>query len=115
MTADEAMQSESASGRTSALGKASEWLQEILADGPVMAAEVFDRASAEGIYKKTLQRASKALKVRKAKEAMDGGWKWSLPPKVAKSAEDAQVSGLAAFEEFGHLRHPEDGTPEDER
>jgi len=115
MTADEAMQAEGASGSTSALGAATDWLQETLANGSVAAADVFDRAMAEGISKKTLQRASKALKVRKAKEAMDGGWEWSLPPKVAKAAEDAQVSGLATFEEFGHLRDPENGTAEDEQ
>ena len=33
---------------------------------------------------------------------MEGGWEWSLPPKVAKSAEDAQVSGVAIFAETGH-------------
>jgi len=112
MTADEAMQAESASGSTSALKAASDWLQETLASGPVAATDVFDRAKAEGISKKTLQRASKATKVQKAKGAMEGGWEWSLPPKVAKSAEDTQVSSVATFEEVGHLRELESGDGE---
>jgi len=112
VTADEAMQAESASGGTSALDTAIEWLRETLADGPVAAKDVFERARAEGITEKTLQRASKDLNVQKAKEGMAGGWEWSLPPKVAKSAEDAHVSDVATFEKIGHLRGPQDGRPE---
>jgi hypothetical protein len=96
------------------MGAASDWLQETLANGPVAVVEVFDRAQAEGVAKKTLQRASKALKVRKVKEGMAGGWDWSLPPKVAKLAEDAHVSGVTTFGETGHLREPEDGKSEAE-
>jgi hypothetical protein len=109
MTADEAMQAESLPGITSALDTAIDWLRETLADGPVPAEEVFSLAKADGIAKKTLQRASKALKVKKVKAAMTAGWSWSLPPKMAKSAEDAQVSDVATFEEVGHLRGPEYG------
>jgi hypothetical protein len=112
MTADEAMQAESASKSTSALELASDWLRETLANGPVAATDVFDRAKAEGISEKTLRRASKAFKVQKVKEAMEGGWEWSLPPKMAKSAEDAQASSVATFEETGHLREQESGEGE---
>jgi len=103
MTADEAMQAENGSKSTSALDAAIDWLQETLADGQVAATDVFERAKAEGIANKTLQRASKALQVRKVKVSMGAGWCWSLPPKMAKSAEDANVSDLATFEEIGHL------------
>lgn len=114
MTADEAMQAESASKSASALDLASDWLRETLASGPVAATDIFDRAKAEGIAKKTVQRASRALGVRKLKEGMAGGWEWSLPPKVAKAAEDAQVSSVATFEETGHLREQETGKGEGE-
>ncbi len=107
MTADEVMQAESMSSVTSAMDGAIEWLREILADGPMAASEVFDRSKAEGISKRTLQRASKALDVRKEKLAMVAGWSWSLPAKVAKSGEGVQVSDVAAFGEVGHLREPE--------
>jgi putative DNA primase/helicase len=90
MTADEAMEADRGSGSTSALDAAKDWLSETLAVGSLAADEVFDRANADGIARKTLQRASKALGVQKAKLAMAGGWSWSLPPKVAKSDEGAQ-------------------------
>jgi hypothetical protein len=107
ITADEAMQAESAFGSTSALDEASEWLREVLADGSLPAADVLDRAKAEGIAGKTLQRASKALRVQKTKQAMAAGWLWSLPPKMAKSDKDAHVFGC------GHLREdwPSSGNP----
>jgi rubrerythrin len=104
MTADEAMQAESGSPSASALDAAKDWLRETLAHGSVAAEEVFDLAKAEGIKEKTLRRAANALGVRKAKLAMAGGWSWSFSPKVAKSAEDAQVSTVATFDEIGHLR-----------
>lgn len=114
MTADEAMQVENGSGNTSALDEATNWLREILGTGPVAAAEVLIQAKAEGIAEKTLRRASKVLEVRKTKIAMTGGWSWSLPQKMAKSDEDAQVSDVATFEEIGHLRGPENETEETE-
>lgn len=48
---------------------------------------------------KTLQRASKALKVEKVKAAMKAGWSWSFPSKVAKSSEDAHDTDVATLEE----------------
>jgi len=111
ITADEAMQAESAF-TNSALGMAIDWLRETLDDEPVEAARVFELAKAEGIAEKTLQRASKSLGVRKVKVAMQAGWSWSLPPKVATSAEDAQVSDLTTFGGVDHLREPKDGMAE---
>jgi putative DNA primase/helicase len=112
MTADEAMDAESASRNVSALDTAIDWLRDTLARGPVAAADVFDLAKGKGIANKTLQRASKELEVRKEKVAMTGGWSWSLPSKVVKSAEGAHVSNVATFEEIGHLREPEESMAE---
>jgi hypothetical protein len=99
-----AMQSDRGGGSISALDIAKDWLSETLASGPMPADEVFDRAKADKIATKTLQRASRALGIQKVKLGMADGWSWSLPPKMAKSAEDAQVSDVATFEEVGHLR-----------
>jgi putative DNA primase/helicase len=104
MTADQALRAECPPDRTTALDVAKEWVQDALAYGPLTAEDVFDRAKADGISMKTLQRASKALKVQKQKLAMKDPWLWSLHPKVAKSAEDAQVSDVTTFDENGHLR-----------
>jgi putative DNA primase/helicase len=91
ITADEALQAECPSKHTSALDATKDWLQDALEDGPLDAGDVSDRAKADGITVKTLQRASKALKVQNQKLGMEGPWSWSLPPKMANSAEDAQV------------------------
>jgi putative DNA primase/helicase len=104
ISADQALQAECPPERTTALDVAKEWLQDALAYGPLTAEDVSDRAKADGVSTKTLQRASKALKVQKQKSGMEGPWSWSLPPKMAKSAEDAQVSDVATFGEIGHLR-----------
>jgi hypothetical protein len=104
MTADEAMQAERGHGEYFGSGLGEGLAARNTGPGSIAAEEVFDRAKADGIAKKTLQRASKALGVQKAKLAMADGWSWSLPPKVAKSAEDAQISRVATFEEVGHLR-----------
>jgi hypothetical protein len=98
------LQTERAPERTSALDEAKEWLQDALADGPLTAEDVSDWAKANGISEKTLQRASKALKVQKRKLGMQGPWSWSLPPKMAKAPEDTQISDVATFDKIGHLR-----------
>jgi hypothetical protein len=111
ITADEAMEAETPA-TTSALDAAVDWLRETLADGPVATERVLNMAKAAGIAEKTLRRASQNLRVRKEKLGMAAGWSWSLPPKMAKSAEDAQVSDVATFGEVGHLRESEGGMAE---
>jgi hypothetical protein len=112
MTADEAMQAEATPENTSALSEATEWLEGILANGSVGAAKVSAMAAADGIAKRTLYRASKALGVRKEKAAMAAGWLWSLQPKVAKCAEDVQEKCVATFGDSGNLRESEGGIAE---
>jgi hypothetical protein len=79
-------------------------LSEALGNEPVAATRIIDMAGANGISEKTLQRASQAIGVQKAKLAMEAGWFWSLRQKVAKPTEDAQASTGATFEKDGHLR-----------
>jgi hypothetical protein len=47
-----------------------------------------------------------ALSVRKTKAAMNAGWRWELPPKVAKPAEGGQAKKFDTFVEVGHLWQP---------
>ncbi|MDD9938060.1 MAG: hypothetical protein OXT09_30905 [Myxococcales bacterium] len=56
------------------------FLLEVLADGPVLAAEVMRKAAARGISKKTLNRAKRELDVarEKPKGVKDGPWTWFL-------------------------------------
>src|SRR5262249_1141580 len=92
VTADEVIQaSDNYRKDRSALEAAKEWLRDSLAGGPMPAPEVLERAAADGIAEKTLQRSSRALGVEKKKSEMKGGWIWSLPPKTAKISEDGQA------------------------
>jgi hypothetical protein len=112
MTADEAMQAEMRPQNISALAEATEWLQGILADGPVSAVKVNEEAKAAGISWITLRRAAKALSVVKEKPSMKGGWRWSIPPKMLKDAEDAQQKNLSTFGELEHLQESEGSVAE---
>lgn len=106
MSADEAMQAETAARGASAMDEATDWLCETLAEGPLAAAEVQEIGIGAGFSKKTLWRASKKLGVKKEKDGMGAGWRWSLRPKMAKPAEDGQQNNLATFGKVGHLREP---------
>ncbi len=103
ITADEVMQSGTPE-RTSALREATEWLEGAVAGGPRPANEVFRLAEAAGIKPKTLRRAREELGIAPHKAGMTGPWIWSLPPKMPKTAEDAQEKSMGTFGEFGHLR-----------
>jgi hypothetical protein len=58
---------------------AMDFLQQVLADGPVPVLEVNEQAEALGIAEKTLKRARSELKVRATKSEFSGGWTLSLP------------------------------------
>jgi hypothetical protein len=65
------------------LDEAKEFLQELLADGPLSVQDIFRGAQAHGISQRTLRRAKDALgvaAVRRGKPGEPGGrWLWSLP------------------------------------
>lgn len=64
----------------SALGEATVWLRELLADGPVLARDALTAAGAEGHAKRTVERAKVALGVRRIKLGGPGTpWAWALP------------------------------------
>ena len=81
MTANEAMAAadEAMRDRSEAMRHAKEWLRELLAGGPVTAAEAKDKAEAEGISDRTLARARKRLGVVAEKDGYQGPWTWRLP------------------------------------
>lgn len=53
-------------------------LTDMLKAGPLAASEAFKAAAAAGLGERTVQRASQALGVAKAKNG-HGGWTWRLP------------------------------------
>jgi hypothetical protein len=81
VTATQAMEAEAARGSCTARREAEEFLRSRLALGPMLRDELLDEAEAEGIAKRTLERAKQALgiKARKERGKVDGRWCWEVP------------------------------------
>ena len=93
-------------GDSSALDEARDWLQDSLAGGPRSAKEVVAEARADGIAKRTLDRAKKDLGIIAAKTGFDAGWTWRLPDSegpLAQERPDPRQEGLATFGDAGDL------------
>jgi len=58
--------------------EAREWLQDLLADGPVAAKRIQSEAKSAGLSWATVRRAKEALSVVASKSAFWGGWEWRL-------------------------------------
>jgi len=61
-----------------AVRRAVEFLQDLLKDGPVDAADGEEAAKANGIKPRTLDRARDRLCIKATKAGFKGGWQWSL-------------------------------------
>jgi hypothetical protein len=83
MTANEAMaaDAEARRERGDQMRRAKELLRGMLADGPVLKTEVEEKAEAEGISGRTLERAKKQLRILAEKDPdnFHGPWRWRLP------------------------------------
>jgi putative DNA primase/helicase len=90
VTADQALAALDGNGEAkSAEAEASEFLQDVLANGPMSAKDVKREAVQAGISAKSLRTATEALGIKPAKADFDGGWVWSLP-RCSTHPEDAQ-------------------------
>lgn len=80
ITADEVLSAPASSKRNnSAVEEAKFFLLELLADGPVLAKQVWSEADNVGLARATVNRAKKELGIKPGKIGMEGGWAWSLP------------------------------------
>lgn len=71
------------------------FLEELLADEPRMAEEIFEEAEGAGYSKQSIQRAATRLGVIRKKKGMKDGWTWRLPsmvpiPESGEDIEDAE-------------------------
>jgi putative DNA primase/helicase len=105
VTADEAMTPAPDDEERDALEDAKVFLASLLKDAPLSAKQVYSESREAGHSERTIRRAQKALGVEAAKEGMQGGWVWKLPPKAAKIPEDGHTKSVDAFDKVGHLRH----------
>jgi hypothetical protein len=86
LTADDILATEADNGEPAgARQEAVDWLQEVLAGGPVNAVDVRKRAAADGIASRTLDRAKAPLGVKATREGFGGPWVWMLPAHSAPS------------------------------
>ncbi len=101
MNADEAIKEENTDGgdgRRTTLDDAIAWLQDALADGPLVAKEILRRAHAEGISNSTLNRAKASLGVHSKKKdhSVQTVWLWRLPRANPRASDDdAQTAEVA--------------------
>jgi putative DNA primase/helicase len=91
VTADEALAVEAAaSPKGHQREEAKDFLQQLLADGPVGVDHVNKQAGALGLTPRTLKRARADLGVIATKGAFEGGWALSLPPKKAFGSDERE-------------------------
>ena len=64
-------------------GDAASFLRELLAEGPMGAADVFVRAKAEGYSSDQMSRAKNRIRAKSSKDGYRGQWIWHLPPKIS--------------------------------
>jgi 5S rRNA maturation endonuclease (ribonuclease M5) len=83
VTATEAMQANT-SKSPAARDEAKKFLADILANGPMVKAEIEEAAGANGISERTLFRAKGELGVMAKKDGPSGTWTWRLPEGAAK-------------------------------
>lgn len=116
ISADDALAPAESSGGHTELNQAADWLQEVLAQAPASAREIRDWAEDAGHAWRTVRRAKEKIGVVIQKSSFDGGWTWSIPPKVAKFSEGGQATGLATlgalatFDQSGDGRSAEANT-----
>lgn len=77
-------------GRQTAKKEAEAFLRRELANGPVPANAIRERADLAGIAERTLKRAKKDLGIEASKAGMSGGWTWALPKGVSDGAVEAR-------------------------
>ncbi len=96
MDADEALDGlGSATTQKSVLDEVMAFLEELLADGPKFAKDIFAAADEENHSRKSLYRAKETLGIVASKErGKHGVWQWALPNKDGQDGQDGQDNHL---------------------
>jgi RecA-family ATPase len=90
ITADQALAAIEGNGQARTdKAEASDFLQDILANGPLPAKQVKADAIGAGISAKSLRSAREALNIKPEKTGFEGGWVWALP-RCPRELEDAR-------------------------
>ena len=98
ITADEALAAEAGGAANTSSGvEAENFLQELLAEGPVPAKQVRADVEAAALSWTTVKRAKARLGIKAEKDGMDGGWSWSLPRRGSNLSEEDHVLNVSPF------------------
>jgi hypothetical protein len=117
VTADEIARPEEPDDEKSALEEATEWLREVLADGPVETKEIYRSARHAGIAQRTLERAKAKLGVKARRigtpgQRGGGTWCWCLPSDLDRQI-DGENDGPSLRVHVGGLnQNPQSQTPQ---
>jgi hypothetical protein len=76
ITANEALQRAAEKESASARGEAEDFLRDRVGNGGMSAKDLYEEADANGISKRTLQRAAKKMKLKPKKNGFQGQWWW---------------------------------------
>ena len=102
LTAEQVLAVPSDTTERGKLDEAKDFLQELLANGPLPSPQVEKAARAAGISPITLRRAKDVLGVKAKKNSFGGGWAWELPDRrCSSSPEDAQDSHRRKHDHLG--------------
>jgi putative DNA primase/helicase len=88
-TADEAVTAAAPGGaeRRSVREEASDFLFQLLSDGPISSNDIWAAAAANGIAARTLRRAKADLGIKaRHRPDLNGGWEWTLPEECPKTS-----------------------------
>lgn len=118
LSADDLMPKSSGSGTGAKRGPepekqnaASEWLIDVLADGPMNVKALEVEAKEAGLSLATIRRARQTLNIKPKKaKVKDGGWIWELPEGAQRAAAARRCSST---EEPEHLLNSSDEISED--
>lgn len=90
----------------SAVKEAKDFLEEYLANGPMLSTEIEAAAADKGIAIRTLNRSKKALRVTSSR-GFDRKWKWSLPVKnVSQNVGNVGYLGKAGYlDKLGNVKN----------
>jgi putative DNA primase/helicase len=110
-TADEILAATNDAGpHRSVKEEAADWLQALLAEGPMAAREIQAQTEAAGLSWATVRRAKDRLGIQPQRQSEGGDgsgkWVWSLPfqgLQDAQKTQDAHVSDVSTLQKFEHL------------
>jgi hypothetical protein len=107
ITADEALAAEAAGAADTSSGvEAENFLQGCL-QGASSAKQVRADVDAAALSWSFVKRAKARLGIKAEKDGMDGGWSWSLPPRVNLSRDHANVAPSCQMNPFDGRRLPD--------